>query len=98
VDESLLDYALQIIEGTRKSERLLLGVSPRGSLMLQRAARARAFIEGRDYCVPDDFKQMILPVFAHRVAVNTRYATTQKKNAQAEAILTEIVEATPVPL
>jgi MoxR-like ATPase len=98
VDESLLDYALQIIEGTRESERLLLGVSPRGSLMLQRAARARAFIEGRDYCVPDDFKQMILPVFAHRVAVNTRYATTQKKNAQAEAILTEIVEATPVPL
>jgi len=98
VDDSLLDYALEIVERTRKTERLILGVSPRGSLMLQRAARARAFIEGRDYCVPDDFKQMILPVFAHRVAVNTRYATTQKKSAQADAILTEIVEATRVPL
>src|SRR5205807_6175081 len=47
VDESLLDYALEIIEKTRQNERLLLGVSPRGSLMLQRAAQARAFIAGR---------------------------------------------------
>jgi MoxR-like ATPase len=98
VDDSLLDYALEIIEKTRQNERLILGVSPRGSLMLQRAAQARAFIEGRDFCLPDDFKQMVLPVFAHRVVVNTRYATTQKKTAQAEAILAEIIEATPVPL
>ena len=98
VDDSLLDYALEIVERTRHSERLLLGVSPRGSLMLERAARARAFSAGRDYCLPDDFKQLILPVFAHRVMVNTRYASTQKKTAQAEAILTEIVEATRVPL
>jgi len=98
VEESLLDYALEIIERTRQSERLTLGVSPRGSLMLQRAAQARAFIEGRDFCLPDDFKQLILPVFAHRVAVNTRYATTQNKSAQAEAILREIIEATRVPL
>ena len=98
VDESLLDYALEIIEKTRQNERLLLGVSPRGSLMLQRAAQARAFIAGRDFCLPDDFKQMVLPVFAHRVVVNARYATTQKKTAQAEAILSEIIEATRVPL
>ncbi|HZP31762.1 MAG TPA: MoxR family ATPase [Candidatus Acidoferrales bacterium] len=98
VDDSLLDYALEIIEKTRQNERLILGVSPRGSLMLQRAAQARAFIEGRDFCLPDDFKQLILPVFAHRVVVNARYATTQKKIAQAEAILSEIIESTPVPL
>src|SRR5436853_6231797 len=98
VDDSLLDYALEIIEKTRQNERLILGVSPRGSLMLQRAAQARAFIEGRDFCLPDDFKQMVLPVFAHRVVVNARYATTQKKTAQAEAILAEIIEATPAPL
>jgi len=98
VDESLLDYALEIIEKTRQNERLVLGVSPRGSLMLQRVAQARAFVEGRDFCLPDDFKQMILPVFAHRIVVNARYATTQKKTAQAEAILSEIVESTPVPL
>ena len=98
VDDSLLDYALEIIEKTRQNERLILGVSPRGSLMLQRAAQARAFIEGRDFCLPDDFKQMVLPVFAHRVVVNARYTTTQKKTAQAEAILAEIIESTPVPL
>jgi MoxR-like ATPase len=97
VDDSLLDYALEIIEKTRRNERLILGVSPRGSLMLQRAAQARAFIEGRDFCLPDDFKQMVLPVFAHRVVVNARYATTQKKTAQAETILAEIIESTSVP-
>jgi MoxR-like ATPase len=98
VDESLLDYALEIIEKTRQNERLILGASPRGSLMLQRAAQARAFIEGRDFCLPDDFKQLVLPVFAHRVVVNARYATTLKKTAQAETILAEIIESTPVPL
>src|ERR1700758_1435208 len=97
VDESLLDYALEIIEKTRQNERLILGVSPRGSLMLQRAAQARAFIEGRDFCLPDDFKQMILPVFAHRVIVNTRYAAAQKQSAPAETILREILDITPVP-
>ena len=98
VEESLLDYALEIVERTRQTERLTLGVSPRGSLMLQRAAQARAFIEGRDFCLPDDFKQLVIPVFAHRVGVNTRYATTQRKSTQAEAILREIVESTRVPL
>ena len=98
VEDSLLDYALEIVDRTRQSERLTLGVSPRGSLMLQRAAQARAYIEGRDFCLPDDFKQLILPVFVHRVAVNTRYATTQRKSAQVEAVLREIVEATRVPL
>jgi len=98
VDDSLLDYALEIIEKTRRNERLILGVSPRGSLMLQRAAQARAFIDGRDFCLPDDFKQMVMPVFAHRVMVNARYATTQKKTTQSEAILAEIIESTPVPL
>ena len=66
--------------------------------MLRRAAQARAFVEGRDFCLPDDFKRLILPVFAHRVVVNTRYASTRKKSEQAAAILSEIVESTPVPL
>jgi len=98
VDDSLRDYAIDIVERTRNSEQLTLGVSPRGLLMLQRAAQARAFLETRDYCTPDDFKQLILPVFAHRVVVNTRFAKTQKKSAQSEAILREIIESTRVPL
>ena len=98
VDDSLRDYAIDVVERTRHSEQLTLGVSPRGLLMLQRAAQARAFLEGRDYCTPDDFKQLILPVFAHRVVVNSRFAATQKKSTQAEAILREIIETTRVPL
>jgi MoxR-like ATPase len=98
VEESLLDYALEIIERTRQTEQLSLGVSPRGAVMLHRAAQARAFLEGRDYCLPDDFKRLIVPVFAHRVVVSSRYVSTQKKSEQAEAILQEILETTRVPL
>ena len=98
VDDSLLDYALEIVDRTRQTEQLSLGVSPRGAVMLHRAAQARAFLEGRDYCLPDDFKQLIVPVFAHRVVVSSRYVSTQKKSEQAEAILREILDTTRVPL
>ncbi|MHB8527133.1 MAG: AAA family ATPase [Candidatus Acidiferrales bacterium] len=98
VDDSLLDYALEIVERTRQSEQLSLGVSPRGAVMLHRGAQARAFLEGRDYCLPDDFKNLILPVFAHRVVVSSRYTSTRKKSEQAESILTEIIDTTRIPL
>jgi MoxR-like ATPase len=98
VEDSLLDYALEIVERTRSTEQLSLGVSPRGSVMLHRGAQARAFLEGRDYCLPDDFKRLIVPVFAHRVVVSSRYVSTQKKSEQAEAILREILDTTRVPV
>jgi MoxR-like ATPase len=98
VDESLLDYALEIVDRTRQTEQLSLGVSPRGAVMLHRAAQARAFLEGRDFCLPDDFKRLVVPVFAHRVVVSSRYVSTQKKSEQAEAILGEIVDSTRVPV
>ncbi len=98
VDDALVDYALAIVEKTRRHEYLSLGVSPRGSMSLYRAAQALAFLEGRDYSIPDDFKRLVLPVFAHRMVVSTRYVSTLKRGDQAEAILREIVESTPVPL
>jgi MoxR-like ATPase len=98
VDDSLLDYALEIVERSRQTEQLSLGVSPRGAVMLYRAAQARAFLEGRDYCLPDDFKKLIVPVFAHRVVVSSRYVSVQKKSEQAETILREIADTTRVPL
>ena len=75
-----------------------LGVSPRGSQMLYRAAQAMAFMDGRTFCVPEDFKPLFVPVFAHRVVPNAHYASTLKKSDQAEQILREIVESTPVPV
>jgi MoxR-like ATPase len=98
VDDSLVQYALGIVRKTRESEHLSLGVSPRGSQMLYRAAQAMAFLQGRSFCTPDDFKPLIVPVFAHRVAVNGLYASTLKKSEQAEQVVHEIVESTPVPL
>jgi MoxR-like ATPase len=98
VDSSLHDYALEIVNRTRKSDQLALGVSPRGTLMLQRAAQARAFLEGRDYCLPDDFKQLAVSVFAHRVVASARHASLQKKSETTEAALHEIVESVRVPL
>ncbi len=98
VDSELVNYTLAIVEKTRQHEYLSLGVSPRGSMSLYRAAQALAVIEGRSYCIPDDFKRLVLPVFAHRCVVSSRYISTLKKSDQAEAILGEIIESTPVPL
>jgi MoxR-like ATPase len=98
VDASLHDYALEIVSRTRKTELLTLGVSPRGTLMLQRAAQARAFLDGRDYCLPDDFKQLAVPVFSHRVVASLRHASLQKKSETTESVLRDIVESVPVPL
>jgi MoxR-like ATPase len=98
VDEELVNYTLAIVEKTRQHEYLSLGVSPRGSMSLYRAAQALAFLEGRNYCVPDDFKRLILPVFSHRCVVSSRYISTLKKSDQTEAILEGIVASIPVPL
>jgi MoxR-like ATPase len=67
-------------------------------MMLYRAAQALAFLEGRNYCIPDDFKRLVAPVFGHRCVVNSRYLSTLKKSDQADTILKEIIESTPVPL
>ena len=98
VDASLHDYALEIVNRTRKTEQLALGVSPRGTLMLQRAAQARAFLDGRDYCLPDDFKQLAVAVFAHRVIASARHASLQRKAETTESVLREIVASVRVPL
>jgi MoxR-like ATPase len=98
VDTSLHDYALEIVNRTRRTDQLALGVSPRGTLMLQRAAQARAFLDGRDYCLPDDFKKLAVAVFSHRVVASSRHASLQKKSETTESVLREIVDSVPVPL
>ncbi len=98
VDDSLVDYLMQIVGATRSSEMLDLGVSPRGTLALFRAAQALALTEGRTFCVPDDIKRLIAPVFAHRLTINARFASQLTRNAEAENILREIVKNVSVPL
>jgi len=103
VDESLVSYALEIVKRTRESEYLSLGVSPRGAQALYRAAQAMAFLDGRGFCTPQDFKSLAVPVFAHRVGMNGGYASSTyvsgaKKSEQADQVLKEIVESVAVPV
>ena len=98
VDESLVSYTLAIVKKTRESEHFSLGVSPRGSQMLYRAAQATAFLDGRNFCTPEDFKPLVIPVFAHRVVVNALYSSILKKSEQAEQVMQEILGSVPVPV
>lgn len=98
VDESLLDYLINIVRATRDTEILNLGVSPRGSLSLYHASQALAYIEGRDFVIPDDIKRLVIPVFAHRIVVNSRFSTGLRRSDEAEAALREILRNINVPL
>ena len=97
-DEALLDYLLQIVEATRKSDLLELGISPRGSLALFRSAQALALIEGRDYCIADDVKNLVIPCFAHRVIVSSRGSGLKNRTREAEEELQKILESVSVPI
>ncbi len=98
VDDALVDYMLAVVERTRTHESLAMGVSPRGSQALYRATQALAAVEGRDYATPDDVKRLALPVFAHRVVVNSRVALAPRSAEAAERVLTEILTLVDVPL
>ena len=98
VDDAIVDYLMRIVAATRNSEMLDLGVSPRGTLSLFRAAQALALTEERNYCIPDDVKRLVIPVFAHRITVSSRYASAMRRSEEAEAVLHEILKTVSVPL
>ncbi len=98
VDDALVSYLLQIVELTRKSDALELGISPRGTLALFRSAQALALIEGRDFCIADDIKRLIMPCFAHRIIVNSRTSSSKQKMREAEQILRDILQKVNVPI
>jgi MoxR-like ATPase len=88
--DAVLDYVVALVAATRVSPLLTLGVSPRGSLALLRAARARALVEGRDFLVPDDIKGLVVPALAHRVLVASGAPP-------ADAVIRAISDGVPVP-
>ena len=96
-EESVLDYLVALVAATRRSPLLSLGVSPRGSLALLRAARARALTDGRDYLVPDDIKELAVPALAHRVMVKARLGAAGAGSVDGEAAIRAIVQDVPVP-
>src|SRR5215470_1474681 len=97
-DDALVDYLLSIVETTRTSDTIELGISPRGTLALYRAAQALALIEGRDFCIADDVKRLVLPCFAHRIIVSSRVSGLRSRTAEAEKVLKDILQKTNVPV
>ena len=98
VDESLTEYLLSIVQATRQSELLSLGVSTRGALALSRTAKALALVRGRTYCLPDDIKELAPTVLSHRIMVARSQGVRQRSFEQAERIIQDLVESIPVPV
>lgn len=98
IDHSLLNYLHAIVNATRTSTTLSLGVSPRAAISLGRAARARAMLRGRSYCIADDIHELAMPVLAHRVRLATHADGFVASRDEAEGAVRDIVARVPVPL
>jgi MoxR-like ATPase len=95
MDESINSYLLDIVDATRRSEELRVGVSTRGVLCLYRSAQALALVENRDFVVPDDVKRLAVPVLSHRVIAKGYLQGTQRQ--AMEALVSRLVDDVPVP-
>ena len=97
MEPALLDYLMAIINETRHSAILQLGASTRGGLYLYRTAQAHALLDRRAYCLPDDIKDMVIPVLAHRVVVADHFESLAQARRSAEQVLEEILHKIPIP-
>jgi len=91
----LEDYLLDLVRASRSDRAITLGVSPRGSLALHRTSQALAAIRGRDYVIPDDIKQLALPVLAHRLILSP---DARLRGRSTQEVLHELIERVPVPV
>jgi MoxR-like ATPase len=98
MEESLMEYLLSIVQATRQSALLSLGVSTRGALALSRTAKALALVRGRTYCLPDDIKELAPIVLSHRVMVARTQGIRQRSFEEAERVIKDLVESVPVPV
>ncbi|HZI93276.1 MAG TPA: MoxR family ATPase [Patescibacteria group bacterium] len=96
VDEALLDYLVGLVKETRRAEPVELGVSPRGSVSLYRAAQALALVEGRDFVIPDDIKELAVPVLEHRLVLKDAMRSGARQAGRL--ILEEILQRVEVPV
>ena len=94
VHENLEKYIVSIVSATRNHPSVRLGASPRASLALYRTAQATAYINGRDFVIPDDIQKMVIPVMAHRIILSQE---TKFSNTTADDVLNEIKKSVPVP-
>jgi MoxR-like ATPase len=94
VDDDVFGYITDIVQATRSHRQVEVGGSPRGSLAIFKLSRARAVFHGRDYVIPDDVKEMVVPALAHRLIMKTE---SWIKGTSPSQVLEEILKSTPVP-
>ncbi|HYI16322.1 MAG TPA: MoxR family ATPase [Thermomicrobiales bacterium] len=94
VDELIKEYIVDLVEATRRHDDIYLGASPRGSLALYNTTRAWAALQGRDYVIPDDVKDLAEPTLAHRMIVSP---AARMKGIDSRAVVREILTVVPVP-
>jgi MoxR-like ATPase len=94
VDRAVVEYALRIVEATRMDPRVRLPVSPRGSLILYRCSQARAYLDGRDFVLPEDIRTLTGPVLGHRINLHTK---SRYGGVLPSHVLEETLEKVPVP-
>ena len=97
-DDGLVAYLLEIVRATREHAAVRLGASPRGAVALRRAAQARALVDGRDYCIPEDVRDLALGVLAHRLVLDPRGPAAGRGPEEAEWLIREILDGVAVPL
>ena len=95
LSESVADYLIQIVVGTRNHPDILLGCSPRGAISFSMAARARAYLSKRDYILPDDVQAMARCVLAHRLILSGTGGGRER--SVARAVIDEIISRIPIP-
>jgi MoxR-like ATPase len=94
IHDEVLDYLLQIINETRNHEQIEIGVSPRGTLAFTRAIQARAILNERDYCTPEDVRVLTIPVCSHRISLTIEGEMKTNKHQ----IMAEILESVFAPV
>jgi MoxR-like ATPase len=100
VSPAVEQYVVDIVHATRRDADLRLGASPRATLQLIRAAKARAALDGRDFVLPDDIDALAVSVLSHRLIAAGRIASSASamSGSSVPDIVARIVAATPVPL
>jgi MoxR-like ATPase len=94
VDPLIKQYIVALVDSTRKHASVYLGASPRGSLALYRTCQARALLDGRDFVVPDDVKELAYATLGHRIIVSP---SARVKNVTAQEVVDSALERIPVP-
>lgn len=97
-DPDLVTYLLRLVERTRNHEWVSLGVSPRGGQALFRAAQASALLDGRDFLIPDDIKQLAIPVFSHRLRLGAQASFGLRHAEAARKVIEQILTDAEIPL